>query len=144
MTTPSQSPRPSPLGRPRSGQRAGHEVPRAPRDEVTVLFARALEGDQVADLELGDRAFGPPGPSGSDPYALRAYVALRAVDIAELDRHGGPSEPELGIVEADQRDARARDEVLIAVALAAARDTHHHPEDQRPDNQPESGTGPGR
>jgi hypothetical protein len=51
------------------------------RDEVTALFARALEGDEQADLELGRRWL-----DDGDPAAGRAAHALAAAALAELER----------------------------------------------------------
>ncbi len=95
--------------------------PAGGRDEVTVLFARALEGDQAADLELGDRGFGAPGFGEGDPRALRAFMALRGAEIERFDRGGWPPALELTIAEVDQREARARDAIAAAVARVAVR-----------------------
>jgi len=114
------------------------------RGVVTMLFVRALEGDEVADRVLGELAFGPPGTPGGDPYALRAYTALASVSVAELDRERSPT-PELSVAGADQCDARARDDALIAIALAAARQGHRRTEDpteDRTEDRTEAGVEP--
>jgi len=51
------------------------------RDEVTTLFARALDGDEHAELELGRRWL-----DEGDPDAGRAAHALAAAALAELER----------------------------------------------------------
>jgi hypothetical protein len=51
------------------------------RDEVTALFARALDGDEHAELELGRRWL-----DEGDPDAGRAAHALAAAALAELER----------------------------------------------------------
>lgn len=54
-------------------------VERRPRGEIAVLFARALDGDEAAELELGYRAFPllPGGAGGpADENALQAHLAL--------------------------------------------------------------------
>jgi hypothetical protein len=51
------------------------------RDEVTALFARALDGDEHAELELGRRWL-----DDGDPAAERAAHALAAAVLAELER----------------------------------------------------------
>ena len=53
----------------------------AGRDEVTVLFARALDGDEQAELELGRRWL-----DDGDTTAERAAHALAAAALAELER----------------------------------------------------------
>ncbi len=90
---------------------------------MTVVFARALEGDQAADLELGTGRSDRPGPAGSDPSALRAFMALRAVELERLGRDGVVAAAEAGfaamtVAEADQHDPWRRDAVAAAVARA--------------------------
>ena len=51
------------------------------RDEVTALFARALDGDEHAELELGRRWL-----DDGDSAAERAAHALAAAALAELER----------------------------------------------------------
>jgi hypothetical protein len=51
------------------------------RDEVTVLFAQALDGDEHAELELGRRWL-----DDGDTTAERAAYALAAAVLAELER----------------------------------------------------------
>jgi hypothetical protein len=51
------------------------------RDEVTVLFAQALDGDEHAELELGRRWL-----DDGDTAAERAAHALAAAALAELER----------------------------------------------------------
>ncbi|MCD2188064.1 MULTISPECIES: hypothetical protein [Actinomycetospora] len=51
------------------------------RDEVTALFAAALEGDEHAELELGRRWL-----DEDDPTAARAALAVTTVVLAELER----------------------------------------------------------
>ena len=51
------------------------------RDEVTVLFAQALDGDEHAELELGRRWL-----DDGDTTAERAAHALAAAALAELER----------------------------------------------------------
>jgi hypothetical protein len=53
----------------------------AGRDEVTALFARALDGDEHAELELGRRWL-----DDGDTTAERAAHALAAAALAELER----------------------------------------------------------
>jgi hypothetical protein len=54
---------------------------RARRDEVTALFARALDGDEQAELELGRRWL-----EDGDTAAGRAAHAVAAAALAELER----------------------------------------------------------
>ncbi|NMO89769.1 hypothetical protein [Actinomycetospora sp. TBRC 11914] len=51
------------------------------RDEVTALFAQALDGDEHAELELGRRWL-----DDGDSNAERAAHALAAAALAELER----------------------------------------------------------
>ncbi len=51
------------------------------RDEVTALFAQALDGDEQAELELGRRWL-----DDGDITAERAAHALAAAALAELER----------------------------------------------------------
>ncbi len=53
----------------------------AGRDEVTALFAQALDGDEHAELELGRRWL-----DDGDSTAERAAHALAAAAVAELER----------------------------------------------------------
>jgi hypothetical protein len=53
----------------------------AGRDEVTALFAQALDGDEQAELELGRRWL-----DDGDITAERAAHALTAAALAELER----------------------------------------------------------
>ncbi|HEY2190813.1 MAG TPA: hypothetical protein VGH76_00730 [Actinomycetospora sp.] len=53
----------------------------AGRDEVTALFAQALDGDERAELELGRRWL-----DDGDTTAGRAAHALAAAALAELER----------------------------------------------------------
>jgi hypothetical protein len=53
----------------------------AGRDEITALFARALDGDERAELEVGRRWL-----DDGDPTAERAAHALAAAALAELER----------------------------------------------------------
>ncbi|HEY2223474.1 hypothetical protein [Actinomycetospora sp.] len=53
----------------------------AGRDEVTALFAQALDGDEHAELELGRRWL-----DDGDTTAGRAAHALAAAALAELER----------------------------------------------------------
>ncbi|MCD2196813.1 hypothetical protein LQ327_25920 [Actinomycetospora endophytica] len=53
----------------------------AGRDEITALFARALDGDEHAELELGRRWL-----DHGDTTAERAAHALAAAALAELER----------------------------------------------------------
>lgn len=53
----------------------------AGRDEVTALFAQALDGDEHAELELGRRWL-----DDGDTTAERAAHALAAAALAELER----------------------------------------------------------
>ena len=71
------------------------------RDEVTVLFARALDGDEQAELELGRRWL-----DDGDTAAERAAHALAAAALAELERDpvyrawtdaSPPSDPPLSV-----------------------------------------------
>ncbi len=51
------------------------------RDEITSLFAQALDGDEYAELELGRRWL-----DDGDTTAERAAHALAAAALAELER----------------------------------------------------------
>jgi hypothetical protein len=51
------------------------------RDEVTALFAQALDGDEHAELELGRRWL-----DDGDSAAERAAHALAAAALVELER----------------------------------------------------------
>lgn len=109
---------------PRDGRRSG---------EVTALFARALDGDDAAELELACRALGgASGPHGrGDPVAMRALLAIGQVAAEHLERAGwGPLTgaevatrlAAMSVADRDQHDAATRD-LVAGVVARAGRDT---------------------
>ena len=103
---------------PQSHQQAGPPAGPGVRGEIAALFARALDGDDAAELELGRRAFpwmpgGIGGPSELD--ALRAHLALTRAGYEHYLRTPRSVQAS-GERDTGARDARARDAFAARVA----------------------------